>query len=246
MNLERVVSEVRNHSLLFNHDGDLDQDFEDWLVTLSSRWRSDEVNHRLTYKRPDRPPFVLESPTPPKEASKSLQEEQAYSEVGRHLKVEVDQLNQTELDGLMAELAIIGESTHNPEDQFHEPELQLLKPRPFQAEVYAEFQRFVRYQSPMAALTVTIHGEEDWQQVGQTMKHTTKRRDLIGLLATDLLAVVFPSTPQENDRPKQIREQVTNRFETTEIKTLHLPGDTTTWDDLQSVLSATTPNQQGA
>ncbi len=244
MNLESTLNEIRETSLIRDVDEenpDRNQDFEDWLLQLSSRWRRNDRRHRIRYSRPDQPLFELESSPPPEDNSDTVSDSITFSELGRQLTIRVEGISPSALSGLMGELSIIGSSYRPSEEQFREPETNLLYPRPFEAEAYAEYQRFVRHETPMYFLSIRLQEENSWRKAAQTLKHSTRRRDVLGLLNEHHVAAVFPSTRQNDDRTNTLTEQLrSSRFSVEPtLQFLHVPTDTRDWADLKDILITT-------
>jgi hypothetical protein len=234
--VSRISKQVQEFSRFLDR-GDVPTDLKEELVALASEMRARERSYHFEYHRPDSAPFRLRSQKPP--GSSSRERVIQFLEPGRTLRVELDGVDEDVFDGICAELTIIGGRDESSEPEVREAELNLLRGRVFQAELYAEFQRWERYDSPLYVVSATVSGTEDWQSAARELKHFGNQRDLFGRTAEEQVAGVFSSREHDEQFEEDLEDRMNVRYEEDELKLVitHVPTDVTDWNQLQTHIS---------
>lgn len=236
IDVEQLTDQIREYSRLHDRE-DAPSDLKDELVSLASELRSREIPYHFEYTRPDEATFRLRSRSRP--GSDALEELIQFLEPGRRLRVVLDDVTDEVFRGICAELTILGERDDPDEQTVREPELNLLKSRVFLAELYAEFQRSERYDSPFYVVSVALPGDVSWEPAAKALKHVSNRRDLLGQLTGNRVGGIFTSRETDPSFEDDLRERIELRYESDdlELNLLHIPDDVTDWSQLQSMIS---------
>ncbi len=132
------------------------------------------------------------------------------------LKVVIENMDPDQLAAVERELKVLIDTVK--EDDFEsaiEPELNLLRPRAFLAELKVEFQRWERYETPLLLAVCSINAENvSWQDVGREFKHLAKMTDIIGCFPDEKIAGIFPGESGDSRPEKKISNRLKERFGT--------------------------------
>jgi hypothetical protein len=240
-NVKQLTETIEEFSLIsVESDNDMvtgssEIDFQEILTSLASIYRRKELEYRIEYRRPDQPVFRLRSDDSHEGTTRECEID--FAEPGRNLKLKIEPPGETVLEGLIQELKILGELESTDKDETtREPELNLLVSRTFQAELYAEYQRWKRYESPfLVALAHLKQQDTSWDSVGRAFKHVAKTRDMIGYLGQGRVAAFFPSLYDSETIESNLSERLEARFEPEELELsfLQVPQDYDNWNSLK-------------
>lgn len=239
--LDDVTENLREFSLInkkgseLRREGSSYVDFQDILLSLASIFRKKDMGYEIEYERPDKPVFRLRSDT---DFSDDVREEAVnFSEPGRQLHLKTDNPGTNVFEGLLRELKILGNLEFTKEDEAtREPELNLLVSRTFQAELFSEYQRWKRYETPfLIALAHLKQDDEEWEPVGRAFKHVSKTRDIIGYLGEGRVAGFFPSIYDKDSIKEDLSERLSARYDTDELELsfFTVPDDFDDWNSLK-------------
>lgn len=236
-----IASRIDEFSLLYDVLPDSDQevdpgsfDFHDVLLSLASRLRQRDLAYHIEYARPDHPVFRLRSDRdlPGSAAEKRFH----YREPGRWLMLRLEPPGEDVIDGLSDELKILGELDQDEEGMTRESRLNLLVSRTFHAELYAEYQRWKRYGSPLLVVVLVLSDGTSWEPAARALKHVARTRDMVGRLRIDRLAAFFPSAEDASAIEKDLRGRITGTYPDGEadLSFYSLPGDIQDWSTLKN------------
>lgn len=239
--LQNLTESVDEFSLIDHHvDGALGTgpstvEFQEVLLSLASILRRKELAYRVEYRRPDQPVFRLRSDQDFGEDVRDLTLD--FVEPGRRLELRMDNPGEKVVEGLYQELRILADTgSDNQEEAVREPNLNLLVTRTFQAELYAEYQRWKRYDSPfLVALAYLKQDQDDWEPVGRAFKHVSQSRDMIGYLEEGRVAAFFPTLYDAKPVKDKLSEQLSSRYEPEELDLsfFEVPDDYDDWNSLK-------------
>jgi hypothetical protein len=239
--LESLTESIDEFSLIEHHvDGALGTgpstvEFQEVLLSLASILRRKELAYRVEYRRPDQPVFRLRSDQDFGEDVRDLTLN--FVEPGRRLELRMDNPGEKVVEGLYQELRILADTgSDNQEEAVREPNLNLLVTRTFQAELYAEYQRWKRYDSPfLVALAYLKQDQDDWEPVGRAFKHVSQSRDMIGYLEEGRVAAFFPTLYDAKPVKDKLSEQLSSRYEPEELDLsfFEVPDDYDDWNSLK-------------
>lgn len=239
--MANIASRIEEFSLLYDvlprSDGDIDPgsfDFHDVLLSLASRLRKRDLTYHIEYARPDHPVFRLRSDRDP--PASAAEKRFNYREPGRWLMLRLEPPGEDVIDGLSAELKIIGELDQHEEGMTRESRLNLLVSRTFHAELYAEYQRWKRYESPLLVVVVVLSEGTAWEPAARALKHVSRTRDMVGRLRIDRLAAFFPAVEDPSAVEQDLRGRITGTYPEggARISFYSLPGDIQDWNTLKN------------
>lgn len=239
--LETMSSQIHEFSLLhdivqeLNHPIDTSSfDFHDVLLSLASRLRQRDLAYHIEYARPDQPVFRLRS-------DRSLPEDAPekrfnYREPGRWLLFRLEPPGEDTIEGISDELKVLGELDQDEEGMTRESRLNLLVSRTFHAELYAEYQRWKRYGSPLLVVVVVIDDDNDWKPAARALKHVCRTRDMVGRLRVDRLSAFFPSCLEPETIKQDIQKRMTGAYAEggSDLSFYLLPEDVDDWNTLKN------------
>ncbi len=210
-------------------------DFQDVLTSLASICRQKQLAYSIEYQRPDHPNFRLHSDKHFEDDTRVCEIE--FAEPGRNLQLNIECPVQELLNGLVEELRILGKLESNEAGETtREPELNLLVARTFQVELYSEYQRWKRYDTPfLVALAHLRNQDSNWKPVGLGFKHVTGTRDIVGYLGEGRVAAFFPSVTDVTEVKTDLSERLSSRFSSDELglSFLEVPDDYDDWNSLK-------------
>jgi len=209
-------------------------DFQDVLLSLASRLRKRELAYHIEYSRPDQPVFRLRSDRPPPDSA--VEKRFRYREPGRGLMFRLESPGEEIVEGLSDELKILGELDQDEEGMTRESRLNLLVSRTFHAELYAEYQRWKRYDSPLLVVVLVLEEGQDWEPAARALKHVCRTRDMVGRLRVDRLAAFFPSAEEPSAIEEDIRGRILGGYPegNVRISFYQLPGEVRDWNSLKN------------
>lgn len=236
-----LAEQIDEFSLIDNQvegafgDGRIPEDFQDVLLSLASILRKKDLAYTIEYRRPDQPVFRLRSDRDFGEDPREFHLD--FSEPGRRLELKTDNPGEAVFRGLQQELRILSDlGTKDEDEAVREPALNLLVSRTFQAELYSEYQRWKRYESPfLVALAYLKQDQSDWEPVGRAFKHVAQSRDIIGYLGEGRVAAFFPSLYDRESRTRKLSEQLSGRYDPEELDLsfFTVPDDFDDWNSLK-------------
>jgi len=240
--LRTITERVDEFSIIEHHvegalgTGPSNVEFQDVLLSLASILRRKERSYRIEYRRPDQPVFRLRSDQEPtKDEVREIILN--FSEPGRRFELQMDDPGKQIVKGLRQELLILAEiGSDEREESVRESSLNLLVTRTFQAELYSEYQRWKRYDSPfLVALAYLKQDQEDWEPVGRAFKHVSQTRDMIGYLGEGRVAAFFPSLYDPEPIRRKLSEQLSSRHKPDELDLsfFEVPDDFNDWNSLK-------------
>ncbi len=240
--LQNLTDHVDEFSLIENHvdhalgTSPTGVEFQDVLLSMASILRRKELCYRIEYRRPDQPVFRLRSDQEPR-GDNVREVTLNFAEPGRQLELQIDDPGEQIVNGLQQELLILSETgTDEREESVRESTLNLLVTRTFQVELYAEYQRWKRYESPfLVALAYLKQNQENWEPVGRAFKHVSQTRDMIGYLGEGRVAAFFPSLYDSESTKRKLSEQLSSRHEPDELDLsfFEVPNDFDNWNSLK-------------
>lgn len=237
--LEAISQDIDEFSLIESFNDEISSgrlstvDFQQVLLSLASILRQRELAYQLWYYRPDKPEFRLRSD---KDFDGSVREfEMEFSEPGRSLELKTEDPGSQVFEGLVEELKILGELEPGDDETSREPRLNLLVSRTFQAELYSEYQRWKRYDSPFLVAVAQLQADEDWEAVGRAFKHVCKTRDILGYLDGGRVGGFFPSLYAPDPVQEELRERLYARYTEDELDLsfYYIPDDLNDWNTLK-------------
>lgn len=239
--IEELTDKIREFSVIdrasseLSTGGPADKDFKDILLSMASIFRQKELGYNLRYTRPDKPEFRLRSDKELNENSDKLTLE--FSEPGRSLELEIDSPGTDVFRGILEELRILGNLDSTEKDEtVREPELNLLVSRTYQAELYSEYQRWKRYETPfLVSLAYLKNDEQDWKPAGRAHKHVGKTRDIIGYLGQNRVSGFFPSVYDTDPIRNKLSDQLSAKYDDDEIDLsfFEVPNDFNNWNSMK-------------
>jgi len=235
--LSDVADQIEAHSFIWTEPNLDSWDLKECLLEFASYLRGRGDRYQIQYVRPDQPDFRLRSKEEPPENAPS--DTIHFLDPGRRLYIKAEGLEKTAFEGICAELTILGESDQLDEDSGREPELNLLTARTFQAELYAEFQRWERYESPFGLAIIRLAENADWKASARELKHVGNRRDRFGRIHSNFVMGLFPSRTLEDCPVEELKERLHLRYQELEVqyRFLHVPADCSDWSQLQNKIS---------
>ncbi len=237
-----IASRIGEFSLLYDllpgSDAGTDPssiDFHDVLLALASRLRRRDRAYHIEYQRPDQPVFRLRSDRTPAGES-AVEKRFNYREPGRWLLMRVEPPGEDVIEGLSHELKILGELDRDEEGMTRESRLNLLVSRTFHAELYAEYQRWKRYDSPLLVVVLVLQDDAPWEPGARALKHVSGTRDMVGRLRVDRLAAFFPAVEDPSTIEQDLRGRMTGAYPDGEARLAfhHLPGEIQDWNTLKN------------
>lgn len=242
MDLKNITDRVNEFSLIDHHvDGALGTgpssvEFQEVLLSMASIFRRKDLAYRIEYRRPDQPVFRLRSDREP--SGENVRDITLnFSEPGRQLVLHMDDPGEQVVNGLREELIILSEiGSDDREEIVREPNLNLLVTRTFQAELYSEYQRWKRYDSPfLVTLAYLKQDQDNWESVGRAFKHVSQSRDMIGYLEEGRVAAFFPSLYDPEPIKRKLSEQLSSQHEPEELDLsfIEVPDDYDDWNSLK-------------
>lgn len=237
--LETISEDIFEFSLIESFEDEITSgrissiDFQQVLLSLASILRRRDLAYQIEYFRPDQPEFRLRSD---KDFEDPVREwETEFSEPGRSLEIKTEDPGLEVFEGLVEELKILGELEPNDEETSREPKLNLLVSRTFQAELYSEYQRWKRYDSPFLIAVAELKTDEDWEPVGRAFKHVSQTRDILGYLDGGRVGGFFPSLYDPDPLREDLEERLFARYseEELELSFYYIPKDISDWNTLK-------------
>ena len=235
--LSDVAQQIENRSFIWA-DSDLDSwDLKEVLLEFASELRERGYRYQIQYIRPDQADFRLRSKQEPPDGAPS--DTIHFLDPGRRLFLRTEGVEETEFEGICAELTILGESDQLDLGSGREPELNLLTASSFQAELYAEFQRWERYDSSFGVAVIRLANNTDWRNSARELKHVGNRRDRFGRIHSDFVMGLFPSRSLQECPAEKLNERLKLRYQSSEIhyRFFHVPSDCSDWSQLQNNIS---------
>lgn len=237
--LETISEEISEFSLIESFDEEISSgrmgsiDFQQVLLSLASVLRKRDLAYQICYYRPDKPEFRLRSDKDFDQPSRKW--EMDFSEPGRSLELKTEDPGEDVFNGLIEELKILGELEPGDDETSREPRLNLLVSRTYQAELYSEYQRWKRYDSPFLIAVAQLNVDDDWEAIGRAFKHVTKTRDILGYLDGGRISGFFPSLYDPDSIKEDLEERVYARYESDEVDLsfYYIPDDLSDWNTLK-------------